>query len=550
MTPATEEVATDDELDEIFESIVGAVRSENRPLALTLAVDGLRRGLDDPLVLVLAAEAATDDKDFARARRNLERAAALAPEEAETWRRLGESLVSLGEPEAAYSALIRALELQPGSGLSLLAAANFDFQRGDLSLAKTRFEAASAALPLAAGPREGLAAIAVRRRESARARRFALEALELQGSTVGAAMTLCRADLLDGKPRDAESRIDQVLSGPDLTTDARIAAVDLRAEARDALDDTRGAFADYALRNQLIDQSTANAPWRAAERPSETARRLTRFLVASSTEPWSETAGEDWEGALTTRAHVFLVGFPRSGTTLLEKTLASHPAVATLQEVDHLGAAGQNLLRDDPSLARLSEITPDEANRRRLIYWRGIRETLGSGVAGRVLVDKLPLHTLALPVIAKLFPKARVLFALRDPRDVVLSCFRRRFGMNAAMAEFLDLEDAARFYDAVMSLARQARLALPLAAHEVRMERMIADFDGEAARALEFLGLPWDDRVRDFAEVARERPRTPSDLQLLRGLDDAGIEQWCRYAGHLGPILPILEPWVSAHGYG
>jgi hypothetical protein len=194
-------------------------------------------------------------------------------------------------------------------------------------------------------------------------------------------------------------------------------------------------------------------------------------------------------------------------------------------------------------------MTAEEANRRRSIYWRGVREMLGGGFAGKVLVDKLPLHTLALPVIAKLFPAARVLFALRDPRDVVLSCFRRRFSMNAAMAEFLDLTSAANFYDAVMNLAREARRVLPLPVLEVRMERMIADFDDETARVLEFLGLTWDDHVRDFADIARERPRTPSDLQLLRGLDNAGVGQWLRYADSIGSVLPTLEAWVAAHGY-
>jgi tetratricopeptide (TPR) repeat protein len=546
---AAADIATEDELDDIFDSIVAAIQSEDRPLALRLAVNGLRRGLEDPLALVLAAEAATDDRDFERARRYLERAVALAPEEAETWRRLGQSLVAVGDLEAASSALGRALRLQPKSGEGLLAAANVDFQRGELSLAKSRFEAAAAELPLAAQPLEGLAAVAVRRRESAEARRLALEALQRQGATVGATMTLCRADLLDGKAEDAQTRVGEVLGRRDMPTEAKIAAVDLRAEARDALDDTRGAFADYTLRNRLIEQSTATAPWRAAERPSQMARRITRFLAASPAGRWSGGVGEDWEGALKTRAHVFLVGFPRSGTTLLEKTLASHPAVATLEEVDHLGAAGGDLPRDDASLARLMQMTPGEANRRRLIYWNGVRETLGAGFAGRVLVDKLPLHTLALPVIAKLFPTARVLFALRDPRDVVLSCFRRRFSMNAAMAEFLDLASAANFYDAVMDLAREARRVLPLSVLEVRMERMIADFDGEAARVLEFLGLRWDDSVRGFADLARERPRTPSDLQLLRGLDDAGVGQWRRYAGPLDPVLPILDKWVSAHDY-
>ena len=85
-------------------------------------------------------------------------------------------------------------------------------------------------------------------------------------------------------------------------------------------------------------------------------------------------------------------------------------------------------------------------------YWREVREA-GLEVAGKVFVDKHPLHSLKLPLIARLFPNAKILFAYRDPRDVVLSCFRRRFNMNPAMYQLLTLEGAAAFYDATMQLA-------------------------------------------------------------------------------------------------
>src|SRR5205823_4909072 len=97
--------------------------------------------------------------------------------------------------------------------------------------------------------------------------------------------------------------------------------------------------------------------------------------------------------------------------------------------------------------------------------------------AGRVFVDKLPMSTVALPVIARLFPQARILFARRDPRDVVFSCFRRRFGMNPVMFQFLTLDGAAAFYDAVMRLADLYRARLPLDLREVRYEAVVDGFE-------------------------------------------------------------------------
>jgi hypothetical protein len=155
----------------------------------------------------------------------------------------------------------------------------------------------------------------------------------------------------------------------------------------------------------------------------------------------------------------------------------------------------------------------------------------------------------ALPVICKLFPRAKILFALRDPRDVVFSCFRRRFQINSAMFEFLNLEDAARYYDQVMVLARIYRSLLPLSVLEVRHEAMVADFEAEVRGVLNFIGLEWDSAIPHFAESAPANPRTPSDIQLARGLNADGIGQWRRYEPQLAPVLGILEPWVKQFGY-
>ena len=167
-----------------------------------------------------------------------------------------------------------------------------------------------------------------------------------------------------------------------------------------------------------------------------------------------------------------------------------------------------------------------------------------------MFVDKYPLNSDRLPLIAKLFPNAKVLFALRDPRDVVLSCFRRRFEMNPAMYEFCTLAGAATLYDAVMRLAElyKAKLALPF--QDVRHERVVEDLRGEVGAVCDFIGVAWDDAMLDFAETARRRGvRTPSAGQVVRGLYDEGIGQWRNYAAELEPVMPLLTPWVEAFGY-
>ncbi len=140
--------------------------------------------------------------------------------------------------------------------------------------------------------------------------------------------------------------------------------------------------------------------------------------------------------------HAFLLGFPRSGTTLLEQVLASHPRVVALEERETLQDAVSAFMKSPSDLARLGLTTEAELVPYRRQYWQRVADASVTA-NGKVFIDKHPLNGLKLPLIARLFPEARILLALRDPRDVVLSCFRRRFRMSAPYYEMLTLETAA-----------------------------------------------------------------------------------------------------------
>jgi len=245
--------------------------------------------------------------------------------------------------------------------------------------------------------------------------------------------------------------------------------------------------------------------------------------------------------------HVFLLGFARSGTTLLEEALAAHPDVATTQERDALGEAVANLFINAAGLDRLMTLRGAGLARYRRSYWQALA---ASGVLtdGVCLIDKQPYNTIRLPLLAKLFPVAKTLFVLRDPRDVVLSCFRRRFALNDSNRPLLTLEGAARFYDSVMQLSETYRTKLPLELMEVRHENLVNDFAGETQRICSCIGIPWTAELAKFAE--RRRPVvTPTAAQLKDGLSARGLGYWLNYARELAPVLPILAPWVERFGY-
>jgi len=161
----------------------------------------------------------------------------------------------------------------------------------------------------------------------------------------------------------------------------------------------------------------------------------------------------------------------------------------------------------------------------------------------------MPLNTVLLPFVAKLFPNAKILFALRDPRDVIVSCLKQQFAISAAMYEFCTLEGSARLYDAVMRLAGIYREKLGLDTLDTRYEDMIADFDDAMRRICGFIGVEWDASMRDLAANARTRViRTPSAPQVARGLYD-GSGKWRRHKDEMAPVLKLLKPWVAKFGY-
>ena len=244
-----------------------------------------------------------------------------------------------------------------------------------------------------------------------------------------------------------------------------------------------------------------------------------------------------------------MVGFPRSGTTLLEQVLASHPDVAAMEERTCLMDSAAAFFGSDADLDRLAALSDADLEPWRQAYWKRVAET-EAPLSRSVFIDKMPLNAVFLPLIARLFPHAKILFALRDPRDVVLSCFRRRFAMNAGMYEFTSLESAAAYYGAVMRLMDIYREKLALDLMDVRHESLVADFDAEAGRVCNFLGLEFKDEMRAFAGRAQaQNIDTPSGVQLARGLSAQGLDQWRNYAPQLQPVLPWLAPFATQFGY-
>jgi hypothetical protein len=207
----------------------------------------------------------------------------------------------------------------------------------------------------------------------------------------------------------------------------------------------------------------------------------------------------------------------------------------------------------DPTLhwtERFASLGPEAADHLRAAYRQRAAECLGT-LDGRILLDKTALNTLNLGLIRAIFPRAHIVFALRDPRDVLLSCFMQAFAPTPLTAQFLDWMAGARFYAAVMNhwQALGASVQAPLSV--VRYEQLVADPRGALAPVLEALNLAWHANQDQFHDrVSEYGVSTPSYAEVARPLYATSVGRWRAYAKHFQVVRSELEPHVTALGYG
>ena len=517
--------------------------------ATALAKRALRDGLKDPLLYNLAASELRQQGRYAEALAQLELAYDMAPRDVLIINAVGRCLVLQNRTGEAIKVYDAALAIEPDLPQSHLNKADLLASVGDLEPARYHYERALAAYPDYAEAFAGLASLAMRRNAIDEARTLAERSVAINPRQEIAILILAEIETAQGDAASAEAKVSGVLATPGLNAAIQARALSLKGDALHEQGRFGEAFAAYAAAGDELHR--LHAPQFGNGKPGslEMARWLTGRFEAAAPADWALAPASQPASDAAPRAHIVFTGFPRSGTTLLEQILASHPEVTALDEREVLIEATTDLFASDRKLDRLASLDAADAATYREAYWRRVKGYLPD-IAGKVFVDKHPLNSVRLPLIAKLFPNAKVLFALRDPRDVVLSGFRRRFGMNAAMYQLATLQGAAAYYDAVMRLVELYKAKLPLPFEYVRYEALVEDLQREVEGVCEYIGVDWDDSMLNFVETARGRAiRTPSARQVERGLYSEGVGQWRAYAAELAPVMPLLAPWVEKFGY-
>ena len=514
--------------------------------AAALAEETLASGFEHPLLLNVVATRREQEGRFEDSLRLLERAVSIAPGDVGARNALSMCLQRLDRHAEALDHVEILLKKHPSLGFAHANKGNALISLGLLGRAKQSHLRALELEPGNFVAMAALASIATHRGEYGDARRWAEQTLAASPGFPDAVLSLAAAELASGANARAETLLQQLIIDPRAGASDRARASGLLGDVLDAAGRYAEAFDAYTTCNEALRQIHR----RFANETS--VLTYTRALSAAM----GNTGAAHWMTQAMPQAapadpleHVFLIGFPRSGTTLLEVVLDGHPQVASIEEHELLTEGVLRFMREPSNLEPLLRADEGQLNAARAAYWDAARQA-GVDPAGKVFVDKHPLNTLKLPLIARLFPRAKILFAIRDPRDVVLSCFRRRFNMNAAMYQLLTLHGAASFYAAVMEFADQVRPLLGLGWQVVRYENLVADFEQEMQGICKFLNLEGVAGMGDFAGRVQQRERaTPSTAQLARGLVRSTLEQWRHYSAPLQSILPTLNPWVERLGY-
>jgi Flp pilus assembly protein TadD len=287
--------------------------------------------------------------------------------------------------------------------------------------------------------------------------------------------------------------------------------------------------------------------------------RLVRRRQLEVAELLARADFETWRAAGPARSPevpiAFLCGHPRSGTTLVEQILAAHNGAVTTDETGVLVREFiEPLVRQPGSAAQavcgLCEFNADQIAEGRAAYLRFTEAHLGTAIGSRLLVEKDPALTPDLPVPLRLFPEARVVFPLRDPRDVCLSYFFTMIPLAPSSAAAFDLQSTCEFCVHSLELWTRWKQTLPIPLLETRYETLVADPKGETGRLMAFLNLAWTDQVLAFHEQSRTKGiRTPTYADASEPIYQRAVGRWKNYAKYLAPHLDILRPHLRGFGY-
>lgn len=486
--------------DRFVREATRAMQAGDFATANAIAQQGIDAGVEHPFLFKVQAFWSHNTGDFRQALRQFHHARTLDPQDPSILNGLASCLTALGQFAAALEIVDIAIAAVPNAAPNYFLRGWILEQAGDFSEAKAAYEAALKLTPKDANLLAALAAAAFQLEEFETARKKAEEALALSPGQFTAIKTLAAVDIATGVPKAAETRLKAALQSG-LAPNIRSQFLSILGNALDAQGETTKAFSTW--------QQKVKEAHRHAAPPSDPLMQFLQQFEATDAKAWQS------EPADGKTAPIFICG---PGNDLLQRTLA-----VSCRLNGSLNALASEHLADPAAFESLAALKGEDLEELRSSYWQKL-----SVPADQKPVECNARHPLDLPLIAKLFPNAKVVVVIRDPRDAVLDAFRHQTG--AETGSIFPLEDCAEAYVTALSFAAACKARLPLQILEVKLEDMASDFAGVAQRVGAFLGI-------ETQPIA-----VPARLAQATGV-------WRRYKEEMALTLAILAPQVKALDY-
>ncbi len=463
--------------------------------------------------------AAAGDLEFALADQAFQRALELAPADAPLLVFIGTQYYQLRRLDEAFACLKRAVEADPFSAQARMTLAVWFERNRRLDKA---WECAEACL--AQHPKDA---------EALYFKAFLLHRKGLSEKAETALRDLLKRDPLP--PLDVQSNCNHLLG----------VVLDACGQYPEALASLGNA---KSLRRKMVDVPRLEQIY---AKMNQTRRELLAEMTPETLRRWREEAAD----SRCPHPLACLAGAARSGTTLLGQILGAHPEIHVFDETYSFEKEVVNPLHPPPpdrwpTLQSLNDLTT--AGRAQLIdrYLKSLLRETEEKPGTKLLLDKNPSLTTSLHIWLRLFPESKVIIALRDPRDVIISCYFQNFPLSWSIVGFLSLEGTAQYYANCMDVWLRLRELGGFQWIETRYEDVVGNLEAEGRRLMNFMGFPWDDGQATFYETAsRKFVHSPTYNEVGKPIYNRAVNRWEHYAEALAPFQTGLEPYLRAFGY-